>query len=83
MIFPWLKIYLLKNVQSEGFYTKSYQLCEIYSNVNMFVFIYVEESKLGVTPTHPPGTQRQQYLSCYRPDFYQTFRVGFWDQQRQ
>ena len=32
---------------------------------------------------HPPGTQRPQYLSCYRPDFYQTFKVGFWDQQQQ
>ena len=32
---------------------------------------------------HPPGTQRQQYLSCYRPNFYHTFKVGFWDQQQQ
>ena len=31
-------------------------------------------------PHHPPpGTQRQQYLSCYQPDFNQTFKVCFWD----
>ena len=46
--------------------------------------------KLGVTwkwlyttTTHPPGTKRQQYLSCYWPDFYQTFKVGFWNQKQQ
>ena len=30
-----------------------------------------------------PGNQHHQYLSCYRSDFNQTLKVGFWDQQRQ
>ena len=30
--------------------------------------------------THPPlQTQGQQYLSCYRPDFDQTLKVGSWE----
>ena len=28
--------------------------------------------------THPPGTPRQQYLSCYLPNFYQTWNIGSW-----
>ena len=29
----------------------------------------------------PPQTQCKQYLSCSWPNFYQTLKVGFWDQQ--
>ena len=29
---------------------------------------------------HPPGTQCQQYLSCYWPN--QTLKVGSWDQKQ-
>ena len=31
----------------------------------------------------PPGTQCQQYLTCSQPNFDQTLKVGFWDQQQQ
>ena len=34
-------------------------------------------------PTHQTGTLHQQYLSCYWPDFDQTLKVGFLDQQQQ
>ena len=33
-------------------------------------------------PTPSPGTQRLQYLSCYWPNFDQTWNLGFWDQQQ-
>ena len=33
-----------------------------------------------MTLHHPTQkAQRQQYLSCYRPDFDQTLKVGSWD----
>ena len=36
------------------------------------------ENELGHPPP-PPGNQCRQYLSCYLPDFYQTFKVGSWE----
>ena len=30
-------------------------------------------------PPPPTQTQSQQYLSCYRPDFDQTLKVGSWE----
>ena len=35
--------------------------------------------------THPTPTQTkwQQYLSCYRPDFDQTLKVGSWEHLEQ
>ena len=41
---------------------------------------------MEMTLHHPPTTtqtQCQQYLSCSRPDFNQTFNISFWDQQEQ
>ena len=35
-------------------------------------------SWLDVKMTHPPETQCQQYLSCYRPDFDETLNDGSW-----
>ena len=32
---------------------------------------------------HPLGTQCQQYLSCYLPDFDQTLKVGSWEHLEQ
>ena len=34
-------------------------------------------------PPPPPGTQHQQYLSCYQRDLDQTLKIVFWDQQQQ
>ena len=31
---------------------------------------------LQTPPHHPTQTQRQQYLSCYWPDFDETLKVG-------
>ena len=37
-------------------------------------------SKVGsTTHHHQPGSQCQQYLSCYRPDFDQTLNAGSWE----
>ena len=43
----------------------------------------LSQPQLNCHQPPPPGTQRQQYVTCSWPDFNQTLKVGVWDQQQQ
>ena len=69
-------------------YNKYYQLYTTYKTIYCSAWPRLKlNTKIGLHTTHhhpPPTTTtttqtlRQQYLSCYWPDFYLTLNVGSW-----